>query len=668
VVIEAATTRAEDANQVECLPRNRLARPYNSWVAPALPAHPSIALCETESEVVFLTQAASLKIDALIVLTPQAASQCYLMGLPYFTIEDFFDVTAFWTGDESMLALQSEWSDMVDAFLWNAHPDFREYGFRAAGHHFFFLKVMNDMLFRAAFGLAHLFISSRPREVYYFARRGMAAVSETLFFDGSPYRDVIPAVAAEYGVKVTALSSVSGDQESPVAGRLRIRNKVRSILPPALMARVRWFKSVGVRGLVQPSWKNGKAPTIVFSGPLEANLVVQYAHSQGYRHKWLEDVVDPVGSARTLPANLLNSLAKCWEEINAQAFFREPFVWCGVDLQQAVESRLHYWWHTLVPATWQMLLQAREHFKDRRPLVVFISALWRPEEHAALQAARSLNIPTVTYQHGGFEGNCEYTLHDMTESRESDYRLVYGNGNASYLHERAGRWSEPRARGIAVGSTRLDALRSKPDRRGEVRQQLGIESSARVVLYVPTSYQYNWYLARQSYFGAPYFQLLTQVVGIMREFPDLQFIYKPFPELPIDPIIKVITERCSNCRVVANVSVLELVQASDACIFDLPSTGLLEAFLTDKPTLVFADSRFVAVRTEARPLLRQRATLSETPDDFFAQLRSFLSREDFHQPEDTDREFLRAYGTLNDDGRSAARALDALKEIIQGQA
>ena len=666
MVIEPAKTAVEDANQVECLPHNRLKRPYNDWAAPVLPANPVIGLCETESEVVQFAQASSPKTDVLIALTPQAACQCHLMALSYFTIEDFFDVTAFSTGDEPMLALQSRWSDKVDEFLWQTHADFREFGFRAAGHYFFFLKVMIDTLFRAVFGLAHLFVSSQPREVFYFPGSGGGAVTEMLFFDSSAHRDVLAAVGAEYGVKVTALSPVSDHQGISSGQGSNIRHKVRDILPPAAVARLRWFKSVGWRGLVRRG-RDGKAPTIVFSGSTEANLVLQFAHEKGFRIQWLEDVVGPLRSPQKLPAGLLKSLGQSWDELNARPFLREPFIWCGVDVRKVAESRLRYWWQTIVPAMWQMLLQARAHFADRRPQAIFVSALSTPQEHAALQAAQSLKIPAVTYQHGGFEGSCEYTMYDMTESRQSDYRLVYGNGNASYSQERASHWTEPRALGIPVGSARLDALRPGLDQRAEVRQQLNIEPAAKVVLYVATSYQYNWYLARQSYLATPYFQLLTKVIEILREFPALRFIYKPFPELPLDPIIKLISERCSNCQVVTNKSVFQLVQASDACIFDIPSTGLLEAFLSDKPTLVFSDNRHIALRPEARTLLRKRATLTETPRDYLKQLRLFLGRDDFDLRRNSDREFLRAYGTLHDDGRSAERAVEALREIIQGQ-
>ena len=199
------------ADYPNCLPRARLERPYNNWTSPSLSAYPTLALCATESEVAYFAQAADLKIDALIALTPQTACQCYLMGLQYYKIEDFFDVTAFWEADEPMLALQSRWSNQVDAFLWQAIPEFRKWEFHPAGTYFFFLKIVSDMLFRAAFGLAHLLIASKLGQVYYFASEKDINDCpshwgrETLFFNAPIYGFILPSCAAEYGVAVTAL-------------------------------------------------------------------------------------------------------------------------------------------------------------------------------------------------------------------------------------------------------------------------------------------------------------------------------------------------------------------------------------------------------------------------------------------------------------------------------
>lgn len=663
---------------LECLPQAKLERPYNDWTAPCLPPHPTLALCETESEVVHIAQAAQLKIDALIALTPQAACQCYLMGLPYYKIEDFFDVTAFCAADEPMLSLQSRWSDAVDDFLWKAIPDFQKYGFRPAGHYFFFLKIVSDMLFRAAFGLAHLFLSSRPKQVIYFVANITDVVPKTLFFNDSVYCLILPAIAQEYGIALTPLPLRAREHDfvprsvEPVSSGLGLRRFLRSVLPPSMIQILRQVKYEGLSGLLlrMRSWRT-EVPTIVFDGggANDVSLIMQLAKKEGLRGELVTGLMRHFQPTYQVSAGISHLLENVWPQINAQPFFGEPFRWVGIDLRAVAETRLHYWWRTIIPAMWQTLLQSRAYFEVQRPQAVLFSSPWEPEHYGVLQAARSLGIPTVTCQHGGFEGNCEYTAYDMIDLRHADYRLVYGDGIAAYLRERIERCVEVRAQVVTVGSARLDALRQAPDTRTNIRRRLGIGPVEQLVAYLPTTYQHHiWYMAREAYLGVPYFALLAQVVEILREFPRLRFVYKPFPILPQDPIVKVIADRCPNCQVVTDISVPELIQASDTCIIDIPSTALLEALLTNKPMLVFSDSRFISLRPEARILLRKRVTLSETPEDYLNQLRMFLSQGRFHELEHADREFLRAYGTHLDDGRSAQRAMNALQEIVWAHA
>lgn len=653
----------------ECLPQAKLEHPYNGWTSPSLPIDPTLALCETEAEVIHIAQEARLKINALIALTPQAACQCHLMGLPYYKIEDFFDVTAFCAADEPMLLLQSRWSDKVDDFLWKTIPDFQKYGFRPAGHYFFFLKIISDMLFRAAFGLAHLFLSSRPKQVIYFVANGTDVVHETLFFNESVYRLILPACAKEDDVALTPLPPLLRPTR-PVASGLGLSRFLRSALPLPMIEILRRVKRGGLSDLLQlQSWRT-ESPTIVFTSMNgDIGFVMEAAQKKGLGGKLLADVVKHFQPTHEVSTDLISNLmADLWPQINAQPFFGGPFQWIGVDLRSAAETRLRFWWHTVIPAMWQTLLQSRAYFEVHRPGAVLLSSPWEPEDHGVLQAARSLGIPTVTYQHGGFEGNCEYTTYDMTDLRHTDYRLVYGDGIAAYLRKRIERCVEVRAQIVTVGSARLDALRQAPDKRTNIRRRLGIAPVEQLIAYLPTAYQYNWYMARQAYLGVPYFTLLTQVIEMLREFSRLRFVYKPFPELPLDPVTRVIEARCPNCHVVTDISVPELLKACDAFIIDIPSTGLLEALLTNKSMLVFSDSRFIALRQEARVLLQKRVTLSETPKDYLEQLRLFLSRGSFQELENVDREFLRAYGTHLDDGCSAQRAVNALQEIVQAHA
>lgn len=650
-------------SDIDCLPKKHLVQPHNNWKAPRLPARPVVALCESEAHVRTLRHSGTA-FDVLIALTPEAAAACYLSEQPYLTLEAFFDPTAFRDGDEPMLALQSLWSDQIDDFFWRVNPEFRELGFRPAGHYFFFLKVMIDALFGATFALAHLFISAQPKEVVYFGARRTRPIDETLFFDRTAFGAVLSACATEYGVPVRDEGTISQKFRGMQQSDLSFRQRVRDVLPAALVSKYREIKTARrLAATSEPSVQTG--PKIIFAGGSETELVVKSAARYGFSSQWLSQLIRPLKTSEGSDARLNESLDKWWDEINRETFFAAPFVWCGVDLRQSAEERLRFWWYRVVPGMWRMLRDARACFSNEKPDAVFVAALWRPEEHAALQAARSLNIPSVTYQHGGFEGSCEYLLHDLTESRMSDYRLAYGSGDVQYSEERARHWSEPRARALAVGSVRLDALRATKGNAALVRQRLGLNERDRVVLYVATSYQRNWYMSRQAYYGTSYFNLLTQVVDVFGEFPDLKFIYKPFPDAMRDPLCRIASQRLPNCTIAEDVPLYELTEASDACIFDFPSTALLEGLLTQKPMLVFSDDRYLTLRPLARDLLRKRVTLCEKADEFLAQLRLFLTKGEFAEVQNASNDFLRTFGMFQDDGRSLDRVFEALGRIVK---
>jgi hypothetical protein len=105
----------------------------------------------------------------------------------------------------------------------------------------------------------------------------------------------------------------------------------------------------------------------------------------------------------------------------------------------------------------------------------------------------------------------------------------------------------------------------------------------------------------------------------------------------------------------------QLFNAADVVVMDIPSTALLEALVEPRRLIVHCDSRFVALRDEARALLTRRVALSETPDEFVRQLETRLGPDGQWDDIDTgDRSFLTAYGTHDDDGRAAAHAAAAL--------
>jgi hypothetical protein len=660
--------------QSEYLRKNKLDSPYNNWVTPKLRENPVLALCETEAEVDYFSQTKAPKIDMIIALTPQAAARCYLADTPYLKIEDFFDVSAFWYGDEPMLTLQRHWADSVDNFLWDIYPPWSELRFQPTNAMFFFLKVLIDGLFKTVFGLSHLFIASRPEQVYYFADQAINdTIDETLFFKDSIYRRVLPLCAAEYDVSIEELHAIGKDSFTlePSNGICQnaLKGRFLSLLPQKFADRLYRAKHCGPGSFFKAN-HHDNGPTLLYQPGYDISIAAKYAQKMGFRLQTFNEILPPSSKYNWETSGITPSPVEAWKQICQSSYFREPFYWCGVDMFGIAESRLKYWWYTLIPTIWLMFQQALKRFEKTLPNIVMVYTPWSLQHHAVFQAARSLAIPTVTYQHGGFEGSCEYIIYDATDLRQSDYRLVYGESIAAYLQERKARNDGALAEIIPVGSTRLDTLRATingEQDRSRIRRQLHIADSEILISYLPTSYQYYWYMARQAYLGVPYLEMLIQVINVLREFPELQFVYKSFPEYPPDPMSKIVAARCPNCRFISDMPMTLLLQASDAFIFDMPSTGLLEAFLTAKPILLHSDQRFIALRPEARTMLKKRVILSETPNDFIKQLRLFLGKGEFKKMENPDCDLLRAYGTFKGDGNSVRYAVEALYDIIQGK-
>ncbi|MGE5832581.1 MAG: hypothetical protein ACM3X8_06645, partial [Methanomicrobiales archaeon] len=272
---------------------------------------------------------------------------------------------------------------------------------------------------------------------------------------------------------------------------------------------------------------------------------------------------------------------------------------------------------------------------------LLVSILSRPGDHAAVQAARDSGIPVISWQHGG----SGYTFHPMMPNLEcahSDLHLVFGTPVAEKYRE-AMEWLgwEHRPPVVPVGSSTLDRIREMlpgggPHGKGPV-------------LYVTTAYlQNNFYISQpQQVIGwdEHLWQVQRGVIDLAGRFPGLEFIIKLHPsQSSREPLGSYIRDSgISNIRCISNEARLDdLLRRCSVLLFDLVSTGILQAMLTKKP--VFLYSGLFRLDGEALELLRRRAMVSEDPDDFIGRFSGYLDG-DLEARELADSlDFLGAYG------------------------
>jgi hypothetical protein len=165
------------------------------------------------------------------------------------------------------------------------------------------------------------------------------------------------------------------------------------------------------------------------------------------------------------------------------------------------------------------------------------------------------------------------------------------------------------------------------------------------------------------YADVAYFELQERIIRLFAGFPHVRLLYKDVPSPTVwNPIPDLIRREIPNGRAVFAPRLAELVWAVDAIILDHVITALGEALLTRKQMVVY--DPYLPGNTleppEAKTLLRKRAVVAETPDEFVEAVRSFLIANDFSEINMPNDEFLRAYSTHLNDSRSAQRAVDEI--------
>lgn len=632
------------------------------------PSGPTLGVCETAAQVEKLQADLELgpRIDIYLATTPDAAWELFGRGVPYRKPEDFYDECALCNLSQAVAELQLNWAVWIDDFLRQAIPAFREADFRPAACQMFLLKVLADALFMRAFALKHVLETIQPGKVVCFIEKRPALFGVDLSFREPLYTLILAEMAETWKVSLVRVKSPEQATTAPVRRKeTLLRSLARAWLPEPVWDWARTARKQGWQSvLFRPTHRSGGAK-IVFRQSYDVALLCTVAEQKGLQwERWSSLMSRVTARARQIRAPE-DALRAQWEVLTAEPQFWTPFNHSGLDLRRVMQPHLHHWWHRLIPETWQFFEAARQVLRAERPGALVVPFVYDHQETAVLRAAKALGVPTAIYQHGGFVGYCQDIAYDFQGLPQANYLFTYGEEAARYFQTRVGPPSLPFARPVAVGSARLDAIRRRQDTavQRQLRERLR-RNGKPVILYFSDPYKVNRYLNCGSLPPVSLFELQADLFALFNEFPWLHFIYKMHPGRN-SVARELARQKCPACEVIGvERSLTRLIWSVDAIIADFPGTGMLEAMLTQKRIVAYADNRSLRLTRTAAELLRRRVILAETPADFLAHTRSFLASGNFSELSSPDNSFLRAYATHLDDGCSAQRAVEFLQTVI----
>lgn len=593
----------------------------------------TLVLCESASDI---EAARGLPDATAVALAPAAWMEADRRGTPCPILEDFYSERALADLRRPVLETQLAWMDRLDGALAGAVPLIAANQLRMSRLWFYCLKRLIDPLNVMAFAAGSALDALNPGRLAVPASPAPAHDWAAFFRVGPHGRmdvphyaigDVAARAAESRGIPVTRLAPSGGGAEAVSAPVRRggARGLFRRHAPPWLLdasALVRKFGIGGVRHLL-PSGDKG-ARLLVVRGGYDLDLVVDRVSDEFAIDYWSR-VEKQTALAHGDAAAVDGARAACaalWTQIETEPWLREPFVRSRVDTYALAGDGLRYFVTETVPASLGYYLRARAWMRARAYAAVLAPAAMRAT--SLLAAARAEGVPVFIYQHGGFVGTCEHLIWDFCDFSHADMLVVYGDGERAYFERRRALYREPRARVRAAGSARLEQQLARDSGAAAVRAGIGAPEGSRIVLYAATMTSgYSRMIAAESYPETRCFLNQVRALEIMKQHPGVTFVFKPYSDRDDRAIREMAARRgVANCRVIANVPLLRLMQAADAVLVEFPSTALLEAAATDKPLAVYIDRDSLRLDDEARAALAGRATIAETMEEFEAAMHA----------------------------------------------
>ncbi|MBE7414479.1 MAG: hypothetical protein HS130_04290 [Deltaproteobacteria bacterium] len=317
----------------------------------------------------------------------------------------------------------------------------------------------------------------------------------------------------------------------------------------------------------------------------------------------------------------------------------------GFDLNRALSG-----FFSAAQSTFDELLETHDDVARmvKRADMVLVSVFASPRLNHAAHVASSMGKPVIVYQHGEQNLWDNSLFPEATELLYADHYLSFGDGVTGKYLEAVGEGKLKGAR--SIGSAALESIPGGDAKSGYILYATGKYHLYSTPFISTIGQDTRLYNAQKNILG--FLTSLARAGGPRAVFKRNNTANHN--ELPFE-VDKAIDEARPDEKFTSLLSGASLV------ILDAPATTCLEACATRKPLFVLLDR--VKWNEEPERLLKRRAVAAYTPDDLIMRIEEYLKTGEYGADLD-DREFVRAYGTHLDDGKSAERAAGFVLKLL----
>lgn len=613
----------------------------------------------------------------LLALSPAVQYEIERAGMPLRIPEDFHteeEIDAIgWKDIELLDFLESE----VDPVIAEYVPEFQELRAGPIALSWYEWKLLLNPFSIRVFIVARLLKELRPSIVRYFSATPYRYQWSRGASFGSPWPVVIASVCQAFGISA---GSIDLREKERVA---RTRNIGR-----AFAARVRRTSSelaCAIKAL--RVWRKNNScgdRLIVLSRGYSVEPLMAEARRQRSFEMWFwrsdragfQEARLTSERGRSIKVEAQSVLRRnLWKLVRRETSICSEFEREGVSLTDVLQRPLEAFFNETVFHAAQQYSSALSVIEKAKPAAFLASICLWPERIVA-QTARLAKVPFIVYRHGPLDG---YFWHEgysdpvsyQNEGRWASHMLVFGDHDRSCIE----RWWGGRGslEAVPVGSAALDELRERVRGVGARERAIalmGLKSDRPVVMYVLTGLDgAGRYAPYRAVSPGRVFALQRRILEVFARFPLVQFVLKLFPgtenQNGVPPLREVVCDRgYANCFIETR-RLTDVIAGADAFVFDDLSTAFLEALTTDRAIFLCKEglpgsAGAAGWSPKRRSSWRRRVVYVERVEALVGELERWLVGNDDGPADDG---LLRELGTYQNDGQSAERAHDAVRQI-----